>query len=445
MSVTLTLENAPHAQAETQKTFLGGQLVIGRGDECDWRFDDPDMFVSRKHCIITDEGGAISIVDASSGGVFIDGASTPLGNGNVRPLEHDMRFRLGDFVIRVEMQASATAQVSEAKPPSGGGDFFDFGTPDPDAHKTKPRPVGLPDPFGVRSDGRSAEDHAAPTPTPRPIDQRDPFGLDLNQKPDPVETGGGSSFGGGSSYFDDPPREVTPPPQKPPVIDDDPPYPPIEVTHDPAIPPTPPPEPPVASTGGAPTAGDGAAIAALYRGLGLSEEDAAEATLEEVEAIGARLRDSVDGLMFLLRTRAQEKQKIRVAQTIIANSDVNPLKFLASTDEAILALIRGRDASYLSGDKAVTQSYRDLADHQIRTWQALQTALRRMIDRFDPEEVERELEETGFLEKIVAGGSSAKMWQLYQERYREIAKSAEERFLGEVGADFRDAYETKGS
>jgi type VI secretion system protein ImpI len=30
---------------------------------------------------------------------------------------------------------------------------------------------------------------------------------------------------------------------------------------------------------------------------------------------------------------------------------------------------------------------------------------------------------------------------LYEERYRDIAKAAEDRFLGEVGADFREAYE----
>ena len=41
------------------------------------------------------------------------------------------------------------------------------------------------------------------------------------------------------------------------------------------------------------------------------------------------------------------------------------------------------------------------------------------------------------------GGRSAKLWQLYEERYREIARSAEEQFLGEVGADFREAYENQ--
>lgn len=198
--------------------------------------------------------------------------------------------------------------------------------------------------------------------------------------------------------------------------------------------------PPVTPT---PSAADQDMIAALFKGLGLNTEIAKATTPDEMEAIGERFRDLVDGLMYLLRARAEEKQKMRAAQTIIANADVNPLKFLANTDEAVLALIRGRDQSYLSGDKAIPAAYRDLADHQVRTWQALQTALRRMIDRFDPEEVERDLADTGLLEQLVAGGKSAKMWQLYQERYRDIAEAAEKRFLGEVGADFRDAYENE--
>ena len=41
----------------------------------------------------------------------------------------------------------------------------------------------------------------------------------------------------------------------------------------------------------------------------------------------------------------------------------------------------------------------------------------------------------------VAGGRSAKLWELYQKRHREIAISAEQTFLGEIGADFRNAYE----
>ena len=64
-----------------------------------------------------------------------------------------------------------------------------------------------------------------------------------------------------------------------------------------------------------------------------------------------------------------------------------------------------------------------------------------MLDRFDPAALEAELKELSRIGTLLAGGRRAKLWELYEERYREIAKSAENRFLGEVGADFRDAYE----
>jgi type VI secretion system protein ImpI len=146
-------------------------------------------------------------------------------------------------------------------------------------------------------------------------------------------------------------------------------------------------------------------------------------------------------LMLMLRTRAKEKQNARVAQTVISNTDVNPLKFLATTNEALAALVVPRGPGYLAPDDAINGAFRDLADHQVRSWVAIQSALRRMIDRFDPAAVERDLEELGMLESLLSGGRNAKLWKLYTDRYKDIARAAEDRFLGEVGADFRDAYE----
>ena len=57
--------------------------------------------------------------------------------------------------------------------------------------------------------------------------------------------------------------------------------------------------------------------------------------------------------------------------------------------------------------------------------------------------LEKELEALGLLETLLAGGRRAKLWELYEKRFRDIAQSAETRFLGEVGADFREAYETE--
>lgn len=442
MSVTLTLEAAPRPQREVTRTYSGGQLVIGRGDDCDWTIDDPEMFVSRRHCVITDETGEICALDASSGGLFVDGGAEALGPGNSVKLENEMRLRMGDYVFQVQL-ADAKAEPAPAPAParSHGFDFGPKSEPEPE----RERPDSLPPLFGVKK-----RDPFAPDPEEeiKPLDRKNPFELDLRAG----SAGSARQPVGADRFFDDPPRQRDEAgssatgsegriEERPAEETTAQPWPPIEITRaprqdedrqtgseQPAMPPP------------GPAASPDALQEALFRGLRL---DPKAMTEEEMEAVGARLREMVDGVMFLLRTRSQERQKVRVAQTLIANRDVNPLKFMPDTDAALHALILGAGESYLPGDKAVTSAFRDLADHQVRTWAALQAALRRMIDRFDPAEVEREMEDTGLLETLVAGGRSAKMWQLYEERYREIAQAAEERFLGEVGADFRDAYETE--
>ncbi len=421
--LVLILEHAPTPQRESRRIYFGGGLSIGRGDDADWQIDDPDMFVSRKHCVISDEGGVPTVTDASRGGLFVDGASQPLGPGNSVALEHDMRLRLGDFVIRVEME---DATPKTAAPQSRGGAFsFEF-EPAKEPEERRERPRDLPAPFGLRTDNRPTDREEKPVRPPRPLDDNDPFALDLAPRradPPPRDETPSQS----SDYFSGVGQSGPEPGPTPP---------PAEQASGPVE--------PAAQSAPAATADDRALREAFFRGLGLdAARHPTDDPLAEMEEIGRRFRALTDGLVHLLRTRAQEKQKVRVAQTMIGSANVNPLKFAVGTDDAVQALLSSRGDGYLAPDAAIDEAYRDLADHQVRTWSALQTALRRMIDRFDPQELERELEEAGLLETLLAGGRSAKLWQLYEERYRDIARSAEERFLGEVGSDFRDAYEDK--
>ncbi|MFD1343684.1 type VI secretion system-associated FHA domain protein TagH [Litorisediminicola beolgyonensis] len=477
MNVRLVIESAPHAQAVSERVFEGGRLVIGRSDDADWQLNDPDMFVSRQHCILTEEAGRVMATDASSGGLFIDNAANPVGSGNSVPVEPGMRLRLGDFVLRIEA-VTVPARAPEPAPQKGGMSFdFNFGAPDP-APEPVERPASLPDPFGLSTDSRSHERRRTPEP-PRPLDQEDPFGLDLRSPfedrtpvvapadSEPRRGGAGGYFGGGGAPSGDrsddtrlpeppAPRKdlfaswdapvATPAPEPAPDPDPEP-----DTIPEPVPVPAPPPpevhvpEPaPAQVTPPSPvSAADADLRTALLRSMGLDPDRITGDSTQQMEQIGKSMRALVEGVMLLLRTRAQAKQKARVAQTIIASADVNPLKFLATPEDALAAMIALSGKSYLDADAAVNEAFRDLTDHQVRTWAALQTALRRMIDKFDPQEVEKEMEDIGLLESLIAGGRSAKLWQLYEGRYREIAEAAEQEFLGEVGADFRDAYENE--
>jgi hypothetical protein len=85
MTLRLTIEHSPHPQDRREMRHPGGEFSIGRGAECSWQINDPDMYVSRKHCVITGEAGQFIVTDASRGGLFIDGKDQPLGAGQCRP------------------------------------------------------------------------------------------------------------------------------------------------------------------------------------------------------------------------------------------------------------------------------------------------------------------------------------------------------------------------
>lgn len=420
MTLRLVIEHSAHPQARPEMRHPGGDLSIGRGADCDWQLDDPDMYVSRRHCVVSERDGGYEVTDASRGGLFIDGADTPLGPGNSVALEPGMRLRLGDIVIRAELGAEAQARPAPKPVAAAGFDADDFFARPTEAAPSAPRPEDLPEPFDSGRPSTSAPEPDRPAPPPA-FD--DPFTLDPvrpSERRETAEPDRTADFGFGT-FFDE-----TPAPEPAPAA-----------RAEPAARPDPPPAP-------APAASDSALHDAFVRGLGLDPAALpAQASAEEMEALGRRFRLLVDGLVHLLRARAREKGSARVAQTVIGSADVNPLKFLATTEDALAALITPRGRGYLPPDEAITGAFRDLSDHQLRTWTALQAALRRMIDRFDPSEFEREAEAEGLVKALLSGGRGAQLWQLYQARYREIAKAAEDRFLGEVGADFRDAYEGK--
>jgi type VI secretion system protein ImpI len=569
MTVRLIIEHATHPQRETTRTWEGGELVIGRGGDAGWQLDDPEQFLSRRHAIVSDIGGVPHVTDASRGGVFVDGASAPLGPGNARALEDGMRLRLGDFVLRVEMQAETGR--SSAPPVRAPSLSFEFGPAEAPAAPAQ-RPADLPNPFGAAPSGAFTPAPDRAPRAPRPLDMEDPFALDLRGKPATDAARGGSPQSGASqggpfgdaapssgsrasSPFDapssgsshvpptaDPP--VAPPrpaPASSPFAEPEPPAAPVgprgsyffddaqsksPARTDPSVPTARPDDPfalgagfrpaaPVVEPAGTDDAGDDSRAwvrvspqsappvqaqpplaapeqpppqqvptepplrdaprpepvqpepvqpvlarqqtahpeqavpqasgpdlyAAFLRGAGLPPETSPADAERAMEDAGRNFRAMVDGLMHLLRARALEKQKVRVAVTVMASANVNPLKTLPTAEDGVAALVRPRGPGYLAPDKAIDGAFRDLADHQVRTWTALQQALRRMIDRFDPAEIEAEMVAAGRMKALLAGGRKSLLWQLYEERYREIAEAAEERFLGEVGADFRDAYE----
>lgn len=449
MSLLLTLQHGPRTQPVRQMTLETGELVIGRGSDADWQIDDPDMFVSRAHCRITADRDGYLATDVSSSGLYVDEATTALGPGNSVRLRDGMRLRLGDYVMGVDLRRvtltpprKATAHPGDQTPHASIGAGTDsFFSTRSEEEPSKPRPAGLPNPFeqpepgayqrakfGER-DSQAFDDPFSLDPVGSDRDQprsdnasreADPFGFNADDSSPADRTDPASAAG--QPFFADEALPL-PPPQ------------PLSHSLD------------RSGTGkvGAPSVhahADERLRAAFLRGMGVDPSDHPEKdAIAEMEKFGRQYRMMMEGLMQLLRKRAEEKGNARVAQTVVGAAEVNPLKFLPTVDDALATLLAERSPGFLAGEPAIADAVRDLANHHVRAWRGVQGALRRMIDRFDPAAIEEELKSSSAIETLFAGGRAAKLWELYRKRHQEIATSAETRFLGEIGADFRDAYE----
>ncbi len=97
----LALSTEDGVPVETRE--LGaGQIVIGRGEDADWRLDDPDRLLSRRHCEVRVEGGRAMLVDLSTNGVFLGDRGVRCTPNRPVPLEAGQTIVLGGYRIVVE-------------------------------------------------------------------------------------------------------------------------------------------------------------------------------------------------------------------------------------------------------------------------------------------------------------------------------------------------------
>ncbi len=189
-----------------------------------------------------------------------------------------------------------------------------------------------------------------------------------------------------------------------------------------------------------------AVLAAFLEGAGIGKEtlQIADERAFMLEA-GKAFARMADGLRELLGIRALIKNEARLERTQVGASGNNPLKFSANGQEAVQVLLHERGQGYLPPLAAITSTLEDLKVHELALLEGLQSAIRELLHAFDPVVLEQKLAESGTLALLVHGGRRTKLWELYSERYAEIAKAAKSRFLGNLDEAFRAAYTFKSA
>ena len=97
--------------------------------------------------------------------------------------------------------------------------------------------------------------------------------------------------------------------------------------------------------------------------LGMASMTDSALSEEAQRELGGLTRLLLDQLMTLLRQRAREKQALRVEQTLFERRENNPLKFSATPEDAVEALLLRRNAAFMPSQRAVEDAFADIRGH----------------------------------------------------------------------------------
>ena len=106
LRLRIVSEHARRLGSRSTKVFGVHGGTIGRATGNEWTLPDPERYLSGRHARVEFRAGVYFIVDASSNGTYINGASSPLGKSNERELKDGDYLRLGDYEMLVSIDAS---------------------------------------------------------------------------------------------------------------------------------------------------------------------------------------------------------------------------------------------------------------------------------------------------------------------------------------------------
>jgi len=506
MQLVLTVEKAP------QEDFVGTCWrcgceggTLGRSDDCDLVLPDPKRYTSSLHAVIEGDRDGFRVVDQSTNGTYHNSAQTLIGKNRSVALDNGDRLYLGDFVLRVDIEAEAgpsreataafTAEPEaaaqgpsdapdggveprEEPPPAAGGaaaaedwDAGEFSLPwegsDTAPGRDREESNADEDPGGF-SQSPEREYFAAPSLNAS-------RGEAIPDDWDDFLTGfhdlGGSSGGKPADAADGPePAEPEAGSEAPPAApgqveaaafgpDDEEPQgahntgpeaagestpAPRDAPPEPEPEPEPPPEPPPAPPQPAPEPQPAPAVEARPRPQRRAPPpgEGQRAGTGDHAQRDEILRVVTEGLMALLEGRSEIKNEFRIEQTRFVKAENNPLKFSPNADEALARVLGQTEAGgFLTGARAYEDAFRDLQAHQLAILSAVQRAIESVIAQFDPAALEARLKRISPLSAKTPGLRAAKCWNLFTVHYDEVAGKMREDARQLFMAEFGEAYE----
>jgi FHA domain-containing protein len=182
-------------------------------------------------------------------------------------------------------------------------------------------------------------------------------------------------------------------------------------------------------------------LVALIEGLGVPGLDLQRLSPAMMREMGQLLRAATQGTVELLSIRAALKREIRADVTIINAVENNPLKFSPHVEGALHHMLGPKVPGFMSPPDAMRDAFRDLRAHELGVMAGMKAALAGVLLRFDPKMLEGKLNRSSSLADLIPSPRKAKLWNLFEALYQQLAAEAEDDFDTLFGQAFLKAYE----
>lgn len=469
MRLILSIENF-------QRLPDGGPLVctiqgqrgadIGREQYLDWCLPDETRFISGKHCEIRSRDGRYYLYDVSKNGTFLNDAEYRVQSPHL--LRNGDRLTIGPYIIGVTVDVDG----AEESPPSGvvarPRSYDETWSSEGEAAAPIRREELLPkriDPASQidwadhRADMPTFDSHGASAPRPSAEAARTPaasafaaFGsagdawmlaADARVASTPSPSVSAADFAVADAEWSAgvPPVRVETAPEPPP-----PPTPRrgasvgSKINEIASVAKTAPEDSPAAAP---PDSGAYAEfLGAFCARTGMPQAVLAQKLPGDFgDLLGALLLQMTEETRQLLLARGEAKRMTRSAnQTMLQAVANNPLKVSPTSEEAMRLLLGPPRPSYLDAPRAFGQAFADLKMHQLRTYTAMQQAVRMLAEDLDPLEIDKSLGKDSGLAAVM-GSRKARLWDIYVARWTAKNRRADERLVDTFMRYFADCYD----
>jgi type VI secretion system protein len=421
------------------KEFGRNGGTIGRSLQSDWVLPDGQRYLSSRHAGIDFRSGSYYIVDTSMNGVFVNGASRPVGRGKPQRLFSGDKVRIGEYemLVHIDEIDNTSDQLADDQHRDPVDLAQRVAPPDPTGHD-------LVDPFEIT--GVGFEEFIADGDDIRTLPHgeielrleeedsaRRPARATAAPEPPPVSA---AAVLEAKSRANNPQAQALPAPAARPRS-----------------------EPKSAVSEGAPASAahaetpargirTGAAVQsrpatpatvgstpleAFFHGAGLTASALSdEQAVQMMHRVGQLMRELIVGITESLHVRAEQKNALRLPNTTIQPKSNNPLKFSAGVEEALNNLLFKQSPEYLGSVEAVREALRDIKTHQQIMLAALPTAIGDYIGLLEPEDLERKFSGSSKRGGLLNAANKFKYWDLYKDLYQIVAQHAP----GELPAQF---------